>query len=438
MSMRFGGAVEAGFFGRLRDSLRTSLLRNSFFLLVRSFLNSGLGFLFWFVVAHFYKDADVGLSAAMLSATLLLARGATLGLPTGMLRFLPPEKDQAGLINGVFTLSVVASLAIGVVFLAGLNLWAPPEVSSALQDPLLAAVFLISLIFFTLDSAMDNAFVAARRSDYGMIRSTIFYVVRLPLAVAVVTLGVLGIMFAWTIALVLSVVIMVFLLVRFYPGYRPAANIRRVRGTGMIGFSLWTYVTGMAQGAAVFLLPLMIIGVLGPTGLTESAYFFAAYSLATLLYLVPVAFSTALLVEGSHPGTSYVQDVRATLRYSLPILVAGMVGTLLLGQPILKLFGPNYLRGFDSLLLMVFASPVILLTSIYTTDLRVAKRVRPIFYITTISSAFTLVAAYVLLPIMGISGAAIAFVAGQVLAVPLYVYEKRRVGRVNASGVAVS
>src|SRR5207245_8940801 len=85
---------------------------------------------------------------------------------------------------------------------------------------------------------------------------------------------------------------------------------------------------------------------------------------------------------------------------------------------VLELFGPRYTNAFDCLLLMVFASPVILLTSVYTTDLRVGKRFRPIFYITAISSAFTLLAAYLLLPSMGIVGAAIGFVAGPGVAHP--------------------
>src|SRR2546427_3166747 len=105
-----------------------------------------------------------------------------------------------------------------------------------------------------------------------------------------------------------------------------------------------------------------------------------------------------------------------------------MVGTLVLGLPILSLFGPRYTNAFDSLLLMVFASPVILLTSVYTTDLRVGKRVRPIFYITAISSAFTLLAAYLLLPSMGIVGAAIGFVAGRGVAPPPYMLGKGPAG----------
>src|SRR5207245_8795820 len=105
---------------------------------------------------------------------------------------------------------------------------------------------------------------------------------------------------------------------------------------------------------------------------------------------------------------------------------------------VLELFGPRYTNAFDCLLLMVFASPVILLTSVYTTDLRVGKRVRPIFYITAISSAFTLLAAYLLLPSMGIVGAAIGFVAGQVLAIPLYMPEKRRLVRARPGRVVAS
>src|SRR2546422_9913553 len=109
----------------------------------------------------------------MLSTLLLLARGAALGLPTGMLRYLPPEQDKAGLLNGVFTVSVITSIPLGLAFLAGLSLWAPP-LAASLSDPILAAVFLPSLVFFTLHGAVGHALVAARRSRHGTDPSDIF------------------------------------------------------------------------------------------------------------------------------------------------------------------------------------------------------------------------------------------------------------------------
>jgi hypothetical protein len=54
-----------------------------------------------------------------------------------------------------------------------------------------------------------------------------------------------------------------------------------------------------------------------------------------------------------------------------------------------------------TLVLRVLASPIILANTVFTTDLRVAKRVKPLLLITAISSVATLTVAYVLLPTTG-------------------------------------
>jgi O-antigen/teichoic acid export membrane protein len=414
-------------FSKLRTTLQTSLFRNSIWLLLRSFLSYGLGFVFWLFVARLYDPDDVGLGAAILSMLLLLARGAALGLPTGMLRFLPAEEDKVGLINGAFTVSALTALAVGAVFIAGVSLWAP-ALALVQQNPLIAVAFIGSLVFFTMDGVIDNAFVAARRADYGMARSTIFFTLRLPLAFVFVGMGVLGILLAWTSSLLVSVVGMAFLLTRLYKGYRPQLTVRSIRRTGILGFSIWTYLTGIVQGAAVFLLPVMILSLPGtwtPADAPEnSAYFYAAYTIASLLYLVPQAFSTSLLVEGSHPGNRYTRDVRDTLWLSAPLVFLGIAVVVGWGHSILELFGSRYTSGIWSMLLMVAASPVVLLTSVYSTNLRVEKRVIPIFVITCISTAATLGLAFVLIGRFGILGVAAAFAVGQIIMVPLFLAEK--------------
>ncbi len=106
-----GTGLRTGAASRFRSSLRTSLFRNSVFLLMTSFLSYGLGFLFWLVVARLYPASDVGVGATLLSTLLFLAGAATLGLPIGMIRFLPAEQDKVGLINATLTISGIVSLS---------------------------------------------------------------------------------------------------------------------------------------------------------------------------------------------------------------------------------------------------------------------------------------------------------------------------------------
>ena len=417
--------VRTQVFRRWPSSLRTSLFRNSFLLIMTSVLGYGLGFLFWLAVARAYPAASVGLGATLLGTLLFLSGVATLGLPMGIIRFLPAERDKVGLVNASFTVSGLVSLALGLVFLAGLDLWAP-ALSFLRSDPLFVATYMLSLLLFTFASILDAAFVAARRAEYGMIRNTIYNVLRLPFPLAVAAvLGMFGILFSWTVGLVVSVAFgAVLLLPRLFPGYRPAPSFRRIRNLGIVGYSLWNHASGMVGTAALSLLPLLILHT--PGGAAATAYFYAAFAFASLLYVVPGSFSTALFVEGSHAETNYARDLRSTVWLSLGFLALGIVGAVLLGRFILGLFGEDYAReSYETLILLVLASPIILANTVFTTDLRVAKRVKPLLIVTAISSVATLTVAYVLLPAFGIWGAGVGFAVGQAIATPLFALEKR-------------
>ncbi|OGS49190.1 MAG: hypothetical protein A3K68_03780 [Euryarchaeota archaeon RBG_16_68_13] len=416
---------ELGFVGglvnRLRAAFRTSLFRNSFFLLLRSSVNYLLGFLFWLVVAWTYDEKVMGLGVALLNLMLLLARGSALGLPSSLLRFLPAEPNKNRLINACFTAAGLIALAVGFGFFLGLDVWTP-SVAFVRSDLLLVSALLASLVFFTLDGIVDNAFVAARRADYGLVRTFIFYGLRIPFAVGLAGWGLLGIVASWTISLTASVLAAALLLPRFFPGYRPSPTLRPLKNHGLMTFSLWTYGTSVVSAASSAFLPILILNVLRTDqGAATAAHFYAAYAIASLLYTIPQAFSISLLVEGSYAPMNMGVERRRTVRYSGPLLAAGIVGAIALGNPLLALFGTSFLDSYWTLVVLVLASPIILVTGIFAADLQVEKRAKPIFYVALLSTGTTLGLAYLALPVAGIFGVAAGVIAGQATKLLMYV-----------------
>jgi O-antigen/teichoic acid export membrane protein len=408
--------------------LKTNLFRTSFFLLATSSAGSGLGFLFWLAVARFYSAADLGLAATLFGVVLFLAGAGTLGLQYGIIRFLPSETNQASLVNAAFTTAGITSAALGLLFLAGLDLWAPGLVFLR-SSPALAVTCLISIVGFTLANVLDAALAASRRADLGTIRAVIFGLIRLPIPILLA--GLLGILFAWTLALAVSLILGAFLLLpRVLSGYRLVLSLDAIRGKGIFGYSLWNHGAAITAGVPLSLLPLVILNSAGPNGGAEaSAYFFAATAIASALYVVPSAFTTSLFVEGSHPEARYARDVRHAIGFSLALLALGILAAVALGRWVLGLFGGAYsVAGYETFVLLALTSPLILANNVFTTELRVAKRIRPLFAIMVLASASTLLLAYVFLPIWGIAGGAGAFGLGQAIAVPLFAYERTRNG----------
>src|SRR5207245_2256836 len=72
-----GLSLPTGSLARLRSSLRTSLFRNSFFLLLSSAFGSGLGFLFWFALGMAPAATFVGWRRAGFGTIRTVTFGAT-------------------------------------------------------------------------------------------------------------------------------------------------------------------------------------------------------------------------------------------------------------------------------------------------------------------------------------------------------------------------
>jgi len=133
-----------------------------------------------------------------------------------------------------------------------------------------------------------------------------------------------------------------------------------------------------------------------------------------------------LVVEGSYAPMDMGLERRRTVRYSGPLLVAGIAGAIVLGNPILELFGPSFPDSYPALVVLVLASPILLVTGIFSADLQVEKRARPIFFVALLSAAVTISVSYVALPVVGTLGVAAGVIAGQSTRLLMYVVLRRK------------
>ncbi len=416
---RLGAATRA----RVGAMLKTSFLRNSFFLLLTSYSGNIFGFVFWLVVARTYPPQVVGLGVAVFGILSFLSTAATMGLPFGIIRFLPVQQHKPEVVNSAIGLSSIMSLFLGFVFLGGAGIWAP-ALAVLSGDAVLILGFVLSVWLFTLANLVDTVFTALKRAVYGTLRSSIYNIIRVvvPLVFAG-TFGLIGILFAWILGLIISVVFGVaWLLPRLLDSYRFAVRVRGSEKNGILGYSLLNHGVNIASLATSSLLPLIILDSPGISdAAAASAYFYSAFAVATVLHSVANSFTTSLFVEGSHPNSQYARDLRRSVLISGVLIVLGIVAIVLFGNVILRLYGGGYeVEGYTVLLLFALSSPLVLGMSVYTAHLRVMLRTRILLAITVASCVATLAIAVLLVPRVGILGAAEAFVAGQALGMLLF------------------
>jgi len=357
-----------------------------------------------------------------------------LGIGIGLIRYMGETEDKGKMINAGLTLCGVVTLALCLLFLVLLPVILP-DLAFVLNDRLYVLTIIVCTVALGLAPVLDSVTIAVRRADLQTWRLTIFAVLKIPVALIVVTIpflqGRAGIFLSLALSFGVSVAVLGFVLLpRTLSGYRPKPDFQFRATRPILRFSLGNYVA-IAIGSAGALLPTpLIYGVLGPyDGPKNAAYFYVALIVASLLYIIPGAAFTSFYAEASQTNTDRRRGERQAILFSLLLLIPAIAGMWLFSDWMLRLFGdPTYAdEAVTPLRILTVASIPAFLNGILGTRVRVRKRSLPLIIAATIATVITLGLGWFLLqnPDFGIDGLAYAYVIGQAAATPYLYFEAR-------------
>lgn len=403
-----GAMSLAARFMRPRAWLRDPLHRNSIILLANVASAAILGLVFWAVVARFYSTSEVGLAAALVSASGLLSQISILGFDLGLIRFLPATKDRKGMINSCLTISGIASLVLVLVYIGGVRLWTPGL--DRLQSLLPALLFIAATIGSTWSLLQGQVFIGSRRPEYAWVQALTSSVVRIPLALGLTSFGTWGIWGAWSVSTCAGAIVGNLILIRTEPGYSAVPQISRKGMREMATFSLGSYLANVASSVPMYVMPLVILGVLGAEA---NAYYYLGFKVAAVLYGIPWLVGMSLLVEGSHDPQRMRSLSLRWLRFVLPLVILSVAVLFVFGSKILLIFGAEYSESARWVLWMVSLSVLLwVFNEVYIVIKQVQLKVFTALCFIVYISAVIMVAAYVLMPRLGLLGAGLAWVIG--------------------------
>jgi O-antigen/teichoic acid export membrane protein len=398
----------------VKSLYRVSLYRNAVYLVVNSAVNSLTGVLFWIAAARIYDAGEVGLASAAVSAVGFVVLFASLGLDYGLVRFLPGDGGGANdIINTCLVTAGLAAIALAGVFIAGLNVWSPALLPIRESPLFLASFILLALVFMTSVFVMQVS-IARRRSGLALAQGVIFGVSRfVPLFLLASVTTSLGIYISWGLAVAASTLIAaVWFLPRAVKGYRPRLALKKTALAGMLRFSLANYISSITWSIPLVILPLMVVNILG---VEQNAYFYIGWSVASIIFMIPAGTAQALFAEGSRDGESLERQVRKSLKISLVLVIPALIVLVALGDKILWLFGREYSQNTTRLVWVIAPSVIPMSVNfIYLSIRRVQKKMKSVVILTAFMAAVTLGLSYILLPVMGILGAGVAWLTGQV------------------------
>lgn len=408
----------------IRSLYGVSLYRNAVYLMLSTAVTSLCGFFFWLIVARAYSEAVVGYSSAIISALSLLALLSLVGLDISLVRFLPQAGNPRKMINTCFTMAGLVSLLATGVFLAGLGVWSP-ALTFVRENTVFCLAFLAFGVLWTLSPLMDFAFLAKRRADFALSKNTVFSLLKLPLPVLLaLPFQSFGVVASWAIALAVALAIgLLLFLPRVQEGYRPLLALDLGVLNKLWRYSAGNYVVNLMATAVPFVMPLMVVNI---SGAEQNAYFYIAWMMANVLFVIPVAASRSLFAEGSHFEDGLRENVVKSLKSTFLLLIPAAILLAAAGKWLLLAFGHGYSLNALALLWVLCLSSVPLgVNHIYTGILRVRGRIGELIMIWGFIAVSVLATSYLLLPLTGIIGIGYAWLGAHGI-VAIYVLTGRK------------
>jgi len=369
-------------------NLKSPLYRNSIYISLSSLTTAVAGFLFWAIAARLYPAQDVGVASAIVSALNLTFQLSMLGMNFAIIRFYPEYKEKA--VGSALLITSIAGVAFSVAY--GLIMLSS-ESFKALGWKFLG-IFVLFSVIGTLYNVLSTYAIARRRAEHAFFQSLLF-AGRFLFLFLLTSMGALGIVSSFGLGLLLGLgyaVLMVGI---------PKVELDREFIGDAFRFSLGNYLASIANMAPNYLMPTLVLSMLGKE---EAAYFYMAFAVGNVILFVPNAINTSFFVEGSHGLKNMRRTLKKAIAFSYVYLAVAVVGVWLFGGYVLRFFGEGYIGGLPLLRLMVLGGFFVVVVNFSITVLNIQKRIKEIVVINTLKAVLFLGLSYLLVPRVGIVG----------------------------------
>ena len=349
-SVRRGGRLSS-----LRPARRSgdSLFGNSTFLLVNTIVLAAFGFLFRSISAHVYTATQVGLATALIAALNLITSFALVGLEISLIRFLPQSRDGGTLMNSSLVWTAILAALCSAIFILVQPLIAP-RLAIVHESVLVGALFILFSCAAAANYIVESLFISYQASRYVVVKNAV---------ASVLKGGASGRpCVRWCVWPLLGM-----------DGVaRPGGGMRYLDSQAPARSPVCVHHAEGADSRHEGLLYCQLSGHVrrGHTGhgvATPCARPSRRCLRCSLFHrddarnvaLCGVDDVESLFAAGSQGPGEFRRHAGPAALFTASLLVPGILGAILLGGPVLHLFGADYARSAHSLLILFAGSSVL-------------------------------------------------------------------------------
>ena len=370
----------------------------------------------WLLAARLSAPHEVGIASAYMSAAQLCAQLSLLGLGSAVFVLLPRHsEDGAALIRTLLSTVASGGLLAGLVYVA-IAVTSLHELGSFVADPHALAVVLVQATVLPAALLLDQSAVALRRADGVLIRSIVSGVTRVCLVIALwllattTALPALFITLAWVVSTVLACMMGNSQLNHILRGFTLRPSFHKEFVCKGLRIGLPNHFVSLAMIGPGLILSILVTELLSAS---SNAYWYIAWMLAGIVFVVPSSNGLALFAEiANHPErtrAASLQSIRSSLLFGLPLAVClGLAAGW--GLPFL---GEGYVAGVTPVRIMVFGVLPMTFIETYVANCRAAHNLREPALVCFLSGVVMLGAAAVGGVTFGLNGVALAWLGAE-------------------------
>lgn len=391
-----------------------SMTSNSLFLIVAKVAALGIGFLCWLVAARMFPEPVVGLASTTVSATNLVALFAILGIGWSFIGLFPTHERQHRLLDSAITLVGIASILASILCLIVAAV-ALSELRPLAVDPRFALCFVAFGATGTLGLLFDQISAVMRRGDHAMTRNVVRGLVTLLIVPAALLVAEsdrsLALVAAWTAGSVLMIVIGLRQFTAKPMRYVFKPGVEASLGRPLLAGGFPNQALNLALRLPGTVLPIVVTQMISAG---DSAIWYGAWMMASVVFFIPIQVGVTLFAELSHPKAEIGRLAAQAFRLSLGVGVGcAVVAAVLVGLP-LSMLGHGYAAGGEMpFRIVVIAVVPMTVIEVYCAVCRAMTRLPEAIATATISAVVSLAATVLVAPGHGLTGIATAWLAVQ-------------------------
>lgn len=399
--------------------------KGAYFLVLGNFVNLGFGAIFWLILAKIAEPTIIGQAMVVTGFATTIVGFSGYGIQIAISKYMSEynAKDRPNTARRVLKQGLRASLIMSGVMAVAISLLSGQIATIAYQDSSLALLLVFTIATFlpsqTVIAALLGAFQGVHNMKYVTIVELIFQLSRMAVAVLAVLYGldVFGILLGFALSSFIALAVCYFyLLPRAIPktgetqqtADEKKDNQEIVNFTGLNYFTVGVKTTANQLGVLV----------LGTQSFELAAFYGLAYLISKIVATFSHSVGQALLPTAAEERVKgnkieIVKMVNTAVRISL--LIGGFGFIVLMMDPhfFLTLISEHYVTAGMGLRLLAISAIINAIAFVLTSLLNASSRAKHVAINGLISSAAIIALTFVLVPINGIEGAAIAMIIGQ-------------------------